>query len=175
MKFGARTLRCVSCRGYFDSFFPSKKRQPASNFVNYLQENLLDRFPGIVARRFKSWAWTFGPGIPPDARTIPSWNAIRGGGWRRVPRGPGGKIGRERSSIPERGLHSNGCNFLDDMPAELTTAQGRGNSIRHSGFARLRRMPRLCNAGSCSPYVNSTKPGFRASRGILEGPSGAAS
>jgi leukotriene-A4 hydrolase len=51
-------------RGYFDHF--AFKSITTEQFLSYLQENLLDRFPGIVTR-VQVNAWVFGPGLPADA------------------------------------------------------------------------------------------------------------
>jgi aminopeptidase N len=51
-------------RGYFDHF--AFKSITTEQFLAYLQENLLDRFPGIVTRSQVN-AWVFGPGLPADA------------------------------------------------------------------------------------------------------------
>ena len=51
-------------RGYFDHF--SFNSITSEQFVDYLQEQLLDRHPGIVTRD-QVLAWVDGPGIPPDA------------------------------------------------------------------------------------------------------------
>ncbi len=51
-------------RGYFDHF--AFKSITTEQFLKYLQENLLDRFPGVVTRD-QVMAWVDGPGIPPDA------------------------------------------------------------------------------------------------------------
>jgi len=104
-------------RGYIDRF--SSKSVTSEQFVNYLQENLLDRFPGIVTRD-QVMAWTFGPGIPPDA-VLPSWNAFAAVDAARAA-WAGGKIAAKkfdsRAWVAQQWVY-----FLDDMPAELTTAQ----------------------------------------------------
>jgi leukotriene-A4 hydrolase len=51
-------------RGYFDHF--AFKSITTEQFLAYLQENLLDRFPGIVTRNQVD-AWVFRPGLPADA------------------------------------------------------------------------------------------------------------
>jgi leukotriene-A4 hydrolase len=51
-------------RSYFDHF--AFKSITTEQFLAYLQENLLDRFPGIVTRGQVN-AWVFGPGLPADA------------------------------------------------------------------------------------------------------------
>ena len=51
-------------RGYFDHF--AFKSINSEQFLAYLQENLLDRFPGIVTRAQVN-AWVLNPGLPADA------------------------------------------------------------------------------------------------------------
>jgi leukotriene-A4 hydrolase len=51
-------------RGYFDHF--AFKSINSEQFIAYLQENLLDRFPGIVTRAEVN-AWILSPGLPADA------------------------------------------------------------------------------------------------------------
>jgi leukotriene-A4 hydrolase len=51
-------------RAYFDHF--AFKSITTEQFLSYLQENLLDRFPGVVTRSQVN-AWVFEPGLPPDA------------------------------------------------------------------------------------------------------------
>jgi leukotriene-A4 hydrolase len=51
-------------RGYFDHF--AFKSITTEQFLAYLQENLLDRFPGIVTRAQVN-AWVLSPGLPADA------------------------------------------------------------------------------------------------------------
>jgi aminopeptidase N len=116
VKFGRERFDAF-LRGYFDHF--SSKSVTSEQFVNYLQENLLDRFPGIVARD-QVMAWAFGPGIPPDA-VLPSWNAFAAVDAARAA-WAGGKIAAKkldsRAWVAQQWVY-----FLDDMPAELTTAQ----------------------------------------------------
>src|SRR5450755_1270108 len=51
-------------RGYFEHF--AFKSITTEQFLAYLQENLLDRFPGIVSRDQVN-AWVLRPGLPADA------------------------------------------------------------------------------------------------------------
>ena len=51
-------------RGYFDHF--AFKSLDSEQFISYLQENLLDRYPGIVTRTQVN-TWIFSPGLPADA------------------------------------------------------------------------------------------------------------
>jgi aminopeptidase N len=104
-------------RGYFDHF--SSKSVTSEQFVNYLQENLLDRFPGIVTRD-QVMAWAFGPGIPPDA-VLPSSDAFAGADAARAA-WTGGKIAAKKLET-RAWLAQQWMYFLDGMPAELSTAQ----------------------------------------------------
>jgi leukotriene-A4 hydrolase len=51
-------------RGYFDHF--AFKSISTEQFLTYLQESLLDRYPGLVSRQ-QANAWVFSPGIPAAA------------------------------------------------------------------------------------------------------------
>ncbi len=51
-------------RGYFDHF--AFKGITTEEFLAYLQENLLDRFPGVVTGD-QVHTWVFSPGLPADA------------------------------------------------------------------------------------------------------------
>ena len=115
--------------GYFDHF--SAKSVTSEQFVAYLQENLLDRFPGIVTRD-RVIAWVFGPGIPPDA-VLPSTDAFAGVDAARTA-WAGGKIAAKklesRAWVAPQWMY-----FLDGMPAGLSTAQVT-ELDRSFGFAR---------------------------------------
>ena len=104
-------------RGYFDHF--SAKSITSEQFVTYLQENLLDRFPSIVARD-QVMAWVGGPGIPPDA-VLPSTHVFAGVDAARTA-WAGGKIAAKKLEthawVAQQWMY-----FLDGMPAELSTAQ----------------------------------------------------
>src|SRR5260221_7040948 len=116
VKFGRERFDAF-LRGYFEHF--SSKSVTSEQFVNYLQENLLDRFPGIVTRA-QVLAWIGGPGIPPDA-VLPSSDAFAGVDAARAA-WAGGKIAAKkldsRAWVAQQWVY-----FLDAMPAELTTAQ----------------------------------------------------
>jgi aminopeptidase N len=104
-------------RAYFEYF--SFKSINSEQFVNYLQENLLDRFPGIVSRA-EVMAWVDGPGIPPDA-VLPSTDAFDGvdaarSAWL------GGQVAAKK--LPSSTwMSQQWVYFLDGMPAQLTNAQ----------------------------------------------------
>jgi leukotriene-A4 hydrolase len=116
VKFGRERFDAF-LRGYFDHF--SSKSVTSEQFVSYLQENLLDRFPGIVARD-QVMGWAFGPGIPPDA-VLPSSAALAGVDAARAA-WVGGTIAAKkldsRAWVAQQWMY-----FLDDMPAGLSMAQ----------------------------------------------------
>jgi leukotriene-A4 hydrolase len=103
-------------RGYFDHF--AFKSITTEQFLGYLQENLLDQFPGIVTRDQVN-AWVFGPGLPADA-VLPTTTMFQpvdraraawlGGGL------PAKKIGMDW--VTQQWVY-----FLGNMPATLSTAQ----------------------------------------------------
>ena len=103
-------------RGYFDHF--AFKSVNSEQFVVYLQENLLDRFPGIVTRAQVN-AWVFNPGLPADAilptttmfEPVDAARAAWLGGTL-----PAKKIGADW--VTQQWLH-----FLDDMPPALSASQ----------------------------------------------------
>jgi len=105
-------------RGYFDHF--SSKSITSEQFVNYLRDNLLDRFPGIVTRD-QAMAWIGGPGIPPDAVLPSAVDAFAEVDAARTA-WTGGQIAAKklesRAWVAQQWIY-----FLDDMPAELSTAQ----------------------------------------------------
>jgi leukotriene-A4 hydrolase len=116
VKFGRERFDAF-LRGYIDHF--SSKSVTSEQFVNYLQENLLDRFPGVVTRD-QVMAWTFGPGIPPDA-ILPSTDAFAGVDAARTA-WAGGKVAAKK--LESRGwVAQQWVYFLDGMPPQLTTAQ----------------------------------------------------
>jgi leukotriene-A4 hydrolase len=103
-------------RGYFDHF--AFKSITTEQFVAYLQENLLDRFPGIVTRNQVD-AWVFGPGLPADA-VLPVTTLFEPVDQARTAwlaaKLPAKKVGMDW--IAQQWLY-----FLDLMPAALQPAQ----------------------------------------------------
>jgi len=103
-------------RGYFDQF--AFKSIATEQFLAYLQENLLDRYPGIVSRQ-QANAWVFNPGLPADAvqpatamfQPIDEARAAWLAGRLQLK-----KFGLDWVAPQWR------C-FLEGMPATLTTAQ----------------------------------------------------
>ncbi|HEX3604047.1 MAG TPA: M1 family metallopeptidase [Steroidobacteraceae bacterium] len=102
-------------RGYFEHF--AFKSVNSEQFLTYLQENLLDRFPGIVTRA-QVTAWVLSPGLPADA-VLPVTTMFQPvdearGAWL------GGKLAAKKIGadwVTQQWLH-----FLDGMPA-LSAAQ----------------------------------------------------
>jgi len=114
-------------RGYFDHF--AFKSITTEQFVGYLAENLVDRFPGIVTPA-EIDGWVHAPGIPPDA-VLPTSNAFQPvdaarAGWLD------GKLATKKFGlawVPQQWLY-----FLDNMPA-LDTGQ-LADLDRAYGFTR---------------------------------------
>ena len=106
-------------RGYFDHF--AFKSISTEQFLAYLQENLLDRYPGVVARDRVN-AWVFAPGIPDDAVLPVSTefapvDAARGA-WLG-----GGLASKQLKQDSSGWAAQQWLYFLDAMPASLTAAQ----------------------------------------------------
>jgi aminopeptidase N len=103
-------------RGYFDHFaFQSVNSE---QFIAYLQQNLLDRFPGIVTRAQVN-AWILSPGLPADA-VLPVTNLFQPVDAARdawlAGKLPAKKIGA--GWVAQQWLY-----FLDGMPPTLAGAQ----------------------------------------------------
>ncbi len=60
-------------RAYFDHF--AFKSLSTEQFLGYLKDNLLDRYPGVVSRE-QVMQWVFAPGIPADA-VLPATDAFQ--------------------------------------------------------------------------------------------------
>jgi len=113
-KFGRERFD-VFLRGYFDHF--AFKSVNSAEFLTYLQENLLDRFPGIVSRAQVN-AWVLGPGLPADA-VLPVTTMFQPvdearSAWL------GGKLPAKK--IGADWVTQQWLNFLDEIPA-LSAAQ----------------------------------------------------
>jgi len=103
-------------RGYFDHF--AFKSITTEQFLAYLQENLLDRFPGIVTRGQVN-AWVFGPGLPADA-VLPVTTMFEPVDEARTA-WLAGKLAPKKLGmdwIAQQWLY-----FLDNMPATLPPSQ----------------------------------------------------
>ena len=103
-------------RGYFDHF--AFKSVNSDQFLAYLQENLLDRYPGIVTRA-QANEWVLKPGLPADA-VLPTTAAFQvvdaaRNSWISG-KEPLKKMGSDW--LAQQWIY-----FLDGMPAALTAAQ----------------------------------------------------
>jgi aminopeptidase N len=103
-------------RGYFDHF--AFKSVNSDQFLSYLQENLLDRYPGIVTRA-QANEWVLRPGLPADA-VLPTTTAFQVVDDARTlwlsGKEPLKKIGGDW--VAQQWIY-----FLDGMPPALTAAQ----------------------------------------------------
>ncbi len=103
-------------RGYFDHF--AFKSVNSEQFIAYLQENLLDRFPGIVTRAEVN-AWILSAGLPADA-VLPVTNLFQPVDAARdawlAGKLPAKKLGADW--VAQQWLY-----FLDGMPPTLAAAQ----------------------------------------------------
>jgi aminopeptidase N len=114
-KFGRERFD-VFLRGYLDHF--AFKSITTEAFLGYLNENLLDRFPGIVTREAVD-AWVHGPGIPADA-VLPVSGAFQAVDEARAAWLAGGLTAKKLGLdwVPEQWRY-----FLDKMPATLRPQQ----------------------------------------------------
>jgi len=115
-------------RGYFDHF--AFKSITTEQFTDYLAQNLLDRFPGIVGRAEVD-AWVHHPGLPADA-VLPVSSAFQPVDAARAAwlagTLPAKKFGLDWAT--QQWLH-----FLDGMPGALTSKQMKDLDEAH-GFTR---------------------------------------
>ncbi len=103
-------------RGYFDHF--AFKSITTEQFLAYLQENLLDRFPGTVTRNQVD-AWVFDSGLPADA-VLPVTTMFQQVDATRAA-WLAGKLQAKKIGVDlnaQQWLY-----FLDNMPAMLKPAQ----------------------------------------------------
>jgi leukotriene-A4 hydrolase len=103
-------------RGYFDHF--AFKSITTEQFDQYLTENLLDRFPGIVTRE-QVLAWEHDPGLPADA-VLPVSSAFQPVDDARTA-WLAGKLEPKKFGldwVTQQWLH-----FLDNMPATIGADQ----------------------------------------------------
>ena len=117
-------------RGYFDHF--AFKSITTEQFTQYLDDNLLHRFPGIVSRA-QVLAWENAPGIPADA-VLPVSSAFLPVDEARAD-WLGGKLEPKKFGldwITQQWLY-----FLNNMPAALSAKQLGGLDLAY-GFTRSR-------------------------------------
>jgi aminopeptidase N len=103
-------------RGYFDHF--AFKSITTEQFNQYLGENLLDRFPGIVTRE-QVLAWEHDPGLPADA-VLPVSSAFQPVDDARIA-WLGGKLQPKKFGldwVTQQWLY-----FLDNIPAGTSAEQ----------------------------------------------------
>jgi leukotriene-A4 hydrolase len=103
-------------RGYFDHF--AFKSITTEQFLAYLQENLLDRFPGTVTRDQVN-AWVFNPGLPADA-VLPVTTMFQPVDEARAA-WLAGKLAPKKFGADWNAQQW--LRFLNDMPATLNPAQ----------------------------------------------------
>src|SRR5712675_3501769 len=117
-------------RGYFDHF--AFKSITTEQFNQYLSENLLDRFPGIVTHA-DVLAWEHEPGLPIGA-VLPVSNAFSQVDEARAAWLAGTLPAKQidHGWVTQQWLH-----FLDNMPAVLSAAQ-LGDLDRAHGFTNSR-------------------------------------
>jgi leukotriene-A4 hydrolase len=115
-KFGAERFD-EFLRGYFDHF--SFKSISTEQFLAYLQENLLDRFPGVVTRAQVN-EWVMGPGIPTDA-VLPTSSAFQPVDQARAAWLAGTVSAKNIDA--HNWVSQQWQYFLDDMPVPISTKQ----------------------------------------------------
>jgi leukotriene-A4 hydrolase len=124
-------------RGYFDHF--AFKSISTEQFLAYLKDNLLDRFPGVVTRD-QVTQWVMAPGIPADA-VLPASNAFQPvdearGAWL------GGKVPAKKLDTRDWAAQQ-WMYFLEQMPGVLRKEQlaelDQAFGFTHSGNAEVVR------------------------------------
>jgi aminopeptidase N len=117
-------------RGYFDHF--AFKSITTEQFTQYLTENLLDRFPGLVTHE-QVLAWVNGPGLPADA-VLPVSSAFAPVDGARTAWLAGTLQPKkfDHAWVTQQWLH-----FLDNMPPVLSAAQ-LGDLDQACGFTHSR-------------------------------------
>jgi aminopeptidase N len=142
-------------RGYFDHF--AFKSITTDQFTEYLADNLLDRYPGIVTRE-QALAWENAPGIPADA-VLPVTTAFQTVDDARNAWLAGTLASKKFGSdwVTAQWLY-----FLDNMPATLTAKQladlDKAYGFTHSENAQI----------ECSWLVLAIKNNYQPSYPRLE-------
>jgi leukotriene-A4 hydrolase len=106
-------------RGYFDHF--AFKSITTEQFLAYTQENLLDKYPGIVSRA-QVMAWVTGPGIPEDA-VLPTSTEFAPVDTERTAWAEGRTQPKALKADTAGWVAQQWMYFLDNMPPSLTAAQ----------------------------------------------------
>jgi leukotriene-A4 hydrolase len=106
-------------RAYFDHF--AFKSITTEQFLAYLKENLLDRYPGIVTQS-QVMAWVTGPGIPPDA-VLPTSSDFAPVDESRTAWLSGQVTTKKLKADTAGWVAQQWLYFLNNMPAVLTAAQ----------------------------------------------------
>jgi leukotriene-A4 hydrolase len=104
-------------RSYFEHF--AFKSITTEQFLKYLQDNLLDRYPGMVTMP-QVMAWVTGPGLPPDA-VLPTSSAFAPVDEARTAWLSGAVAAKKLDThewVAQQWLF-----FLDNMPVSLTRTQ----------------------------------------------------
>jgi len=121
-------------RSYFDHFAFQSVSTP--QFVAYLEDNLLDRHPGIVTAS-EVEAWVGSPGIPADA-LLPATDAFAAVDNARTAWLAGAV---SASKLSQTWVSPQWVYFLDNMPATLSVGQlkdlDQGLGLTHSGNAEI--------------------------------------
>ncbi len=134
-KFGHERFE-VFLRGYFERF--AFQSITTEQFTDYLAQNLLERFPGIVSRE-QVLAWEHDPGIPQDA-VLPVSSAFQPVDAARSAWLAGQLSSKKFGSdwVTQQWLY-----FLDKMPATLSARQladlDQAYGFTHSQNALLER------------------------------------
>ncbi len=145
-------------RTYFDHF--AFKSLSTEQFLGYLKDNLLDRYPGVVSRD-EVMQWVLAPGIPADA-VLPTTDAFQRvdqarGEWLAGKK-PAKKLDTRDWMTPQWQY------FLDGMTGPLRKEQlcGTRPGVRLHAHRQCAGVPQLVDAGD----PQRLHPGFSATRGI---------
>jgi leukotriene-A4 hydrolase len=138
-------------RGYFDHF--AFKSITTEQFLSYLQENLLDRFPGIVSRDQVN-TWVLRPGLPADA-VLPSTKMFQPVDDTRAAWLAGTLPAKK---FPIDWVAQQWLYFLDKMPESLTAAQ-MGELDKAYGFTKSPN-DEIAHSWFKLVIANDYQPGF---------------
>ena len=134
VKFGRERFDAF-LRAYVDHF--AFQSVTTEQFVKYLKENLLDRFPGTVTEA-QAMTWIAGPGIPADA-VLPETDAYAAVEAARAA-WLSGDVAAKKLDTRAWGTRQ-WLEFLDGMPATLTAARmadlDQGQDLARSANAEI--------------------------------------